>query len=118
MKFPIGDVRDWQTTGANSCLRIDYDWVEAEAKLDLETPDSVFYGYSQDQLLLKMVATGTWPVPILLVRNPAGDLTDSGREPLQSPVHLLEGHKRLGFLNAFIKDGKAVHEHLVWFVAW
>ena len=70
-----------------------------------------------DWLALYMCDHGTWNTPIVLLDNHKGGLffPDDGR-PLRSPLHLLEGHRRLSFLNGLRQRGKAVAEHAVWVV--
>lgn len=71
--------------------------------------------YSGDWLLHFMCKSGTWPTPIVLLRT-EGLATQIGRRPLNHPFHLLEGLRRLAFLNGLREIGRAQAQHDV-FVA-
>lgn len=69
-----------------------------------------------DWLANYMLKKGTWNTPIVLLHNKTGQFVFPGGEPLKKPFHLLEGHRRLSFLNGLRKIGKARTEHQVWVV--
>ncbi|MBW4472622.1 MAG: hypothetical protein KME45_19950 [Stenomitos rutilans HA7619-LM2] len=69
-----------------------------------------------DWLAQHMLEQGTWNTPIILLQNERGQHTFPGGEPLKRPFHLLEGHRRLSFLNGLRKIGKAFPYHDVWVV--
>jgi hypothetical protein len=71
----------------------------------------------RDWLASYMMNTGTWNTPIVLLQSAGIAPRMIERWPLRQPVHLLEGHRRLAFLNGLRKLGKAGPEHLVWCVA-
>ena len=50
-----------------------------------------------------MNAAGTWPEPIMILRNDSELCLPNGL-PLGTPYHLVEGHHRLGFLVAMNED--------------
>lgn len=68
----------------------------------------------RDWLAWHMMEHGTWNTPIVLFRNEDGRAVDYRGDLLKSPYHLLEGHRRLSFLNGLRRLGKANPEHLVW----
>jgi hypothetical protein len=70
----------------------------------------------RDWLAQYMLEHGTWPTPILLLRNLDGALTYPGGEQLNQPYHLLEGHRRLSFLNSLRRSRQALPKHNVWLV--
>jgi hypothetical protein len=59
-----------------------------------------------------MVEHGTWPTPIIVLPN-TRDFRLSNGYPLERPVHLVEGHRRLGFLHALLEhpDWTPAREH-------
>jgi hypothetical protein len=68
-----------------------------------------------DWLAHYMLREGTWNTPIVLLdnRRAPGFL----HEPkLKMPYHLLEGHRRLSFLQGLRRLGKARAQHTVWIV--
>jgi hypothetical protein len=68
-----------------------------------------------DWLAHYMLKEGTWNTPIVLMdnRRAPGFL----HEPkLKMPYHLLEGHRRLSFLQGLRRLGKARPKHAVWIV--
>ena len=69
-----------------------------------------------DWLAIYMLEKGTWNTPIVLLRNEAGRFAFPYGRPLKSPYHLLEGHRRLSFLNGLRSIGKASPSHEVWVV--
>lgn len=69
-----------------------------------------------DWLAHYMLRHGTWNTPIIMLDNPRGDFTCPGDRRLKSPFHLLEGHRRLSFLNGLRQIGKARLQHDVWIV--
>ena len=68
-----------------------------------------------DWLAHYMLEQGTWNTPIILLNNSADEFA-VGNRPLKAPFHLLEGHRRLSFLNGLRRSGKAKSEHDVWIV--
>lgn len=70
----------------------------------------------RDWLARYMLEHGTWPTPILLLENIGGTLTYPSGEKLNQPYHLLEGHRRLAFLNALRQNVWALPNHEVWLV--
>lgn len=62
-----------------------------------------------------MIDNGTWPVPILAVRNEA-DLVRPDGLVLAQPFHLVEAHHRLGYLRALVQDRRwtPATEHSLW----
>lgn len=69
-----------------------------------------------DWLAQYMAEHGTWNTPILLLNNSDCLHVFPDGEPLRAPFHLLEGHRRLSFLNALRLTGRAAPEHDVWIV--
>lgn len=69
-----------------------------------------------DWLAVHMNRTGTWNTPIVLLDNRHGGHHFPDGEPLKSPYHLLEGHRRLSFLNALRQQDRALSHHSVWVV--
>lgn len=62
-----------------------------------------------DWLAHYMLKEGTWNTPIVLFEN------HSAREiGLKSPFHLLEGHRRLSFLQGLKRLSKARPDHQIW----
>jgi hypothetical protein len=66
-----------------------------------------------DWLAHYMLDHGTWNTPIAILRNPNNRRPPSLRH-LRSPHHLLEGHRRLSFLNGLRQLGKANETHRLW----
>jgi hypothetical protein len=69
-----------------------------------------------DWLATYMSEHGTWPTPVLLLENLDGSLTYPHGGKMNQPYHLLEGHRRLSFLNALRQSGRALPQHDVWLV--
>jgi hypothetical protein len=67
-----------------------------------------------DWLAHFMLAKGTWNTPIVLLRT-AGNQTKA-MEGLRRPYHLLEGHRRLSFLQGLKRLRKAGPTHAIWLV--
>lgn len=63
-----------------------------------------------------MVEHGTWSTPIVLLDNLGGVYRFPHGEPLKSPVHLLEGHRRITYLDCLRQRGLAAPTHDVWLV--
>ncbi|MEG0008712.1 MAG: hypothetical protein RR761_11860 [Aeromonas sp.] len=62
----------------------------------------------------KMLSTGTWSEPIIVLAPGPGDCYPDG-QPLPRPYCLLEGHHRLGYLRSMAEDGLALQErHQLW----
>jgi hypothetical protein len=68
-----------------------------------------------DWLAHYMLQEGTWNTPIILLDSTtvAAAAAAHGAR-LKAPFHLLEGHRRLAFLQGLIRLGKARPEHVVW----
>lgn len=62
-----------------------------------------------------MLKHGTWNTPIVLL-SADDEIVAPSRLPLNRPWHLLEGHKRLSYLNGLRNMGKANSTHCVWLV--
>lgn len=69
-----------------------------------------------DWLAQYMLRHGTWNTPIIVLDNPGRKHVFPDGRPLKSPYHLLEGHRRLSFLNGLRKIDRALAEHDVWLV--
>lgn len=84
----------------------------------------IFEGYldmdtCHDWLASFMRRNGTWSNPILLFHD-RGDLSSQPtflNQPLRSPFHLLDGQRRLAFLNALRRNRTAQSHHPVWRVS-
>lgn len=84
----------------------------------LETRRHVLYSdrYDRSRLETFMIEKGTWPVPILVL-DP--DTVPTKRAQwLRRPFHLLEGHRRAGYLRGLFDAGTANENHQLWFVSW
>jgi hypothetical protein len=57
-----------------------------------------------------MDTTGTWNFPILVLRTPEGVMTYSGPSP-DARFWLIEGHKRMRYLNALASRNQCADEH-------
>ena len=71
-----------------------------------------------DYLAQYMVEHGTWNTPVVLLENPDTLIKFPDGCPMKSPFHLLEGHRRLSFLDGLRQNGKAKPEHHVWIATW
>ncbi len=69
-----------------------------------------------DWLANHMLKHGTWNTPIVLLHNLDSEYRFPCGKPLKSPYHLLEGHRRLSFLNGLRNIDKALAEHKMWLV--
>jgi len=76
---------------------------------------SASFADRDDWLAEYMREHGTWNTPPILLLNDADYCFPDG-DPLRAPVHLLEGHRRLSFLNALRHARTAGPEHDVWIV--
>ena len=65
-----------------------------------------------DWLAHYMIQNGTWNTPIILFKH----TSESEFANLRSPLHLLEGHRRLSFLNTLRDEGQAKADHDVFVV--
>jgi len=66
-----------------------------------------------DWLTHYMLREGTWNTPIVLLDSTTvADAAHGAR--LKTPFHLLEGHRRLAFLQGLSRLGKARPEHIIW----
>ena len=66
-----------------------------------------------DWLAVYMATHGTWNTPIVLLESK--ERISIGEDLLtREPLHLLEGHRRLAFLEALRERGRAASEHVVW----
>jgi hypothetical protein len=74
-------------------------------------------GAMQSWLQKSMLDYGTWPVPIIVLENLFGKASPHG-EILAQPLHLLEGHLRLGyFRNMYRREPERLSKtHLAWIV--
>jgi hypothetical protein len=63
-----------------------------------------------------MIRRGTWPRPIIVLENVA--IPRRAAKHLHSPFHLLEGHRRAGYLRGLADRGCARSAHAVWVVRW
>jgi hypothetical protein len=63
-----------------------------------------------------MSQNGTWNTPICLLENLNGELAYPWGDKLNQPYHLLEGHRRLSFLNALRSSGNALAKHEIWLI--
>lgn len=68
-----------------------------------------------DWLAHYMLKEGTWNTPVILLSNRATGAAVDGR-PLKTPYHLLEGHRRLSFLQGLKCLNKAQPTHEIWIV--
>ncbi len=59
---------------------------------------------------------GTWKAAIILLKNDGEIVAPDGFGPLRSPFHLIEGRRRLSYLNTLRERGEAKGEHDVWLV--
>ena len=65
-------------------------------------------------LVKYMVEHGTWKTPIILLDTRGVPKVATSKQPLRFPVHLLEGHHRLAFLNLLRDQPGTRPEHKVW----
>lgn len=72
--------------------------------------------YPHDWLAQYMLEKGTWNTPVVFLDTSTKPIIAPGRSALRHPLHLLEGHRRLSFLIALRRLGKALPEHDVWVV--
>ena len=70
--------------------------------------------FPHDWLAIYMLGEGTWNTPIILLKTPPGHTTWKGYRPLRYPLHLIEGHRRLSFLNGLSAMRMAKSHHKVW----
>jgi hypothetical protein len=73
---------------------------------------------SEDWLANFMLNKGTWNTPIVLLQNPDDLISFPNGDRFRKPFHLLEGHRRLSFLNGLKRLEKALPEHDVWLASW
>lgn len=66
-------------------------------------------------LVQSMKQLGTWPEPVMVLRNSVGFALPNGLR-LGAPFHLVEGYHRLGFLTAMTEDAAVVvvPKHSLW----
>jgi hypothetical protein len=69
----------------------------------------------RDWLAHYMLRVGTWNTPIVLLDSRTVE-SDDHRAKLRMPLHLLEGHRRLAFLQGLKRLGRAKPEHSIWLV--
>lgn len=67
-----------------------------------------------DWLAHYMLQEGTWNTPIVLLDNQDDRYNLLTGVLLKQPYHLLEGHRRLSFLNGLRRLNKARPRHKVW----
>jgi hypothetical protein len=70
---------------------------------------------SHDWLAHYMLKEGTWNTPIVLLGSASASPVFES-EQLKTPYHLLEGHRRLSFLQGLKRLKKALPEHFLWIV--
>jgi hypothetical protein len=63
-----------------------------------------------------MIKRGTWPRPIMILHNVG--IPRRMAKCLPSPFHLLEGHRRAGYLHGLADRGLAKPQHCVWLISW
>jgi hypothetical protein len=66
-----------------------------------------------DWLAHYMLREGTWNTPIVLLDNP-NPLPEWKTRGVKTPYHLLEGHRRLSFLQGLRRLKRAFPEHQIW----
>lgn len=72
---------------------------------------------SDDWLARYMIKNGTWNTPIVLLSNRSGSHSSPHTfDRIRRPFHLLEGHRRLSFLNRLRDTGRTAQCHDVWIV--
>ena len=71
----------------------------------------------QSWLGRRLIEDGTWPVPILVISNHERTCRPDGLR-LATPFHLMEGHRRMGYLHALVEDKRwtVAAEHELWLV--
>ncbi|WP_146142915.1 hypothetical protein [Halomonas sp. ND22Bw] len=69
-----------------------------------------------DWLAKYMLEHGTWNTPIVLLDNHDGGACEQTWGIIRTPWHLMEGHRRLSFLNGLRERGKAIDGHAVYVV--
>lgn len=67
-----------------------------------------------DWLAHYMIENGTWNTSIVLLKNFQDKIHFPHGESLRSPYHLLEGHRRLAFLNGLKELNSASEYHDIW----
>lgn len=60
-----------------------------------------------------MDITGTWNIPILVLHSPSGFIFEKGPRP-DVRYWLIEGHKRIRYLNALVHHGKPSATHFLY----
>jgi hypothetical protein len=70
---------------------------------------------SHDWLAHYMLREGTWNTPIVLLDS-SGMAVSSVPDLIRTPYHLLEGHRRLSFLQGLKRLQKAQSFHAIWLV--
>ena len=68
-----------------------------------------------DWLAKYMLEHGTWNIPIIMLENNEHIIAPN-RAVLKRPYHLLEGHRRLSFLNGLRALNLAKDHHYLWIV--
>jgi hypothetical protein len=69
----------------------------------------------RDWLAHYMLREGTWNTPIVLFDS-SSDVDRPYGARIKTPLHLLEGHRRLAFLQGLKRLGLAKPEHTIWLV--
>jgi hypothetical protein len=76
-----------------------YDRINTFNLTMLEGQGGHIYGWKstlRTYLMNYMLDHGTWPTPIIVLGNPT-EVRSPFRDPLGAPLHLIEGHLRLGY---------------------
>ena len=71
----------------------------------------------ETRLAKYVIANGTWPVPIILLKNQNG-YNHKRLGNLAKPIQLIEGHMRLAYIRGLIrhKQANVLQSHKVWYV--
>ena len=103
------DLQEWPTERVVAEITAcDESWVE-------DRRSGLFSDPHRSALERSMLRRGTWPRPVIVLDNanvPRAAAKVLGR------YHLLEGHRRLGYLRALSDHGQAQPKHRVWLVSW
>jgi hypothetical protein len=135
--FPVSVIVQWLYRHY-SCVEFQYRWldfdklrfdkqlwptekivssVRAYEETVVENSRNVIFAYpDRSRLENHMLRWGTWPRPIIVL-DKAGVPPPRGPS-LMEPLHLLEGHRRTGYLRALHDHQMAKPVHQVWFATW
>lgn len=76
----------------------------------------MFMHPDHSRLETHMIRWGTWPRPVIVLDKQG---VPPPRGPgLKEPFHLLEGHRRAGYLRALSERNIARPSHQIWLVTW